>query len=147
MHRCSTEPSRRYSRAAGLLTAALFALPLLAGCGSDFAPVSGRVTMNGKALPNAVVTFQPGGKRGAPPPTATGSVGRTDAEGNYSLRVISPDKPGALVGEHAVTISISPGEAGAKQAKAQPLPKGWQDGSRRFTVPPEGTSSADFDIK
>lgn len=126
------------------------ALLLGGGCHNDAAQVSGRVTQNGKPLAGAVVTFQPGGVRGAPPATVVGSVGRTDTEGRYSLRMISPDQPGAAVGEHSVTISLSgdSSEAGeGKVAKAPVLPKAWQDGSQRFKVPPGGTSAANFDIK
>jgi hypothetical protein len=154
MHRCKTEAAsfrNSFPKCQPLPVLALACL-FFVGCGSEFVPVSGRVTQNGKPVSGAVVTFQPGGKRGAPPPKATGSTGRTDAEGHFSLRVISPDKPGAIAGEHTVTISVpkSEGEsASAKTAssKAKPLPKEWQDGSKRFTVPKDGTDAANFDIQ
>ena len=140
MRRCRSEScAERYM--------ALCAVLLLAGCRGDYVPVSGRVTQSGKPVEGAVVTFQPAGSRNAPAPEAAGSVGRTDAEGRYWLRMISPDKPGAAVGEHAVTISLPPSETKAKSAKSPSLSKAWQDGSKRFTVPAGGTSAADFDIK
>jgi hypothetical protein len=58
--------------------------------------VTGQVTMDGKPLPNAMVTFVPN-EGGA---TATGV---TDANGNYKL--ISLDRTGALIGSHTVSIT------------------------------------------
>lgn len=154
MHRCRTEAKTAPKAARRALQALVPALALLlfGGCGSEFVPVSGRVTQNGQPVSGAVVTFQPGGKRGAPPPTATGSSGRTDADGRFTLRVISPDQPGAIAGEHTVTISVpkAAGDAAAPKAakaKTKSLPKEWQDGSKRFKVPKEGTDAANFDIR
>lgn len=141
MLRCFNDTRRPACAAVCLLSL------LVAGCGGDFVPVSGRVTQGGKPIGDAVVTFQPVGSKNSPAPEAAGSVGRTDAEGRYSLRVISPDRAGAAVGEHAVTISVSPGESKGKSVKLPALSKAWHDGSKRFTVPPGGTSAADFDIK
>ncbi len=83
-----------------------FAIPLLlamfAGCGqsgSQVAPVSGRVTLDGRPLASADVSFQPDGAQRA-------SSGRTDADGRYQL-MFKRGQPGALVGEHTVRISVS----------------------------------------
>lgn len=69
------------------------------GCGSDgpeLGTVTGQVTMNGKALPNALVTFVPeAGGRAA--------TGTTDASGNYTL--IFLDRDGALLGKHRVSVT------------------------------------------
>lgn len=82
------------------------AIPLLlaifAGCGQsgpEVAPVSGRVTLDGRPLPSADVSFQPDGAQRA-------SSGRTDADGRYHL-MFKRGQPGALAGEHTVRISIS----------------------------------------
>lgn len=154
MHRCRTEARAARDAAQRCRGASVMALAMLffAGCGSQFVPVSGRVTQNGKPLSGAVVTFQPGGKRGAPPPTATGSTGRTDAEGHFTLRVISPDQPGAIAGEHTVTISVptATGDSALPKAattKTKSLPIEWQNGSKRFKVPKGGTDAANFDIR
>lgn len=73
---------------------------LLTGCGNsgpEIAPVTGRVTLDGKAFEGARVYFYPsqGGRQ---------SQGATDEEGRYEL-YYTFDEPGAVVGEHKVTIS------------------------------------------
>src|SRR5262245_52624927 len=83
-------------------------LGLAAGCGggSPFAPVSGRVTLKGQPLAGARVAFQPAdtGKLELAP----GSVGTTDEDGRYTLKVVSTaGRSGALVGRHHVVISKS----------------------------------------
>jgi hypothetical protein len=75
---------------------------VLAGCsqsGPEVAPVSGRVTLDGRPLASADVSFQPEGAQRA-------SSGRTDADGRYRL-MFKRGQPGALAGEHTVRISIS----------------------------------------
>jgi hypothetical protein len=118
----------------------------LAGCDSDLAPVSGRVTLDGQPLAGAVVTFQPKTGRDSTADVATGSVGRTDEEGRYTLRLIRPDKHGAVVGEHSVTISALKGGSDEAPATGPKLPKAWSDGSKRFKVAARGTTDANFEI-
>jgi hypothetical protein len=128
------------------LRALLVAVAAVTGCQKTIAPVSGRVTFNGKPLANATVSFQPRGTRDDPLPPGTGSVGHTNRDGRYSLRMVEPDQPGAVVGTHVVRISVSTGDRDAAESKASPLPYAWRDGSRQYRVPPGGTSKADFDI-
>lgn len=69
------------------------------GCGSsayDINSVTGVVTMDGKPLPNARVTFTP--QDGRP------SYGISDESGRYELRYIR-DILGAEVGQHTVAIT------------------------------------------
>jgi len=124
------------------------ALAVLAcGCNSDIVPVSGNVTLNGQPLAGAIVTFQPVRDPSAEPPTATGSVGVTDDSGHYELRLVDPQRTGALVGDHAVTISTATAAAvEGEPPQGERLPESWRDGSERFTVPAGGTSQASFDI-
>lgn len=81
----------------------------LSGCGGggglDVGKVGGVVTLDGKPLPNAVVTFVP--KAGGPSAT-----GMTDAEGKYQLMTVNDN--GALVGEHMVSIICVPETAPAE---------------------------------
>jgi hypothetical protein len=79
------------------LASVLFAT--LAGCGDglDLTGVTGTVSLDGKPVPNAVVTFVPQGGTGSP------SNGVTDAEGRYTL-MFSRDREGAFVGTHDVTV-------------------------------------------
>jgi hypothetical protein len=126
-----------------LLSALACAGLLVSGCQRAAVPVTGKVTLNGKPLVGAVVTFQPRGTRDVPP-DATGSVGRTDNEGHFSLRMLAPDQRGAIPGRHTVTISTS---ANGDSGKALSLPGEWRDGSKEFIVPKSGTSEANFDMR
>lgn len=72
----------------------------LTGCsdgGPKLVEVTGKVTVDGKPVPNAIVTFNPTA------PGGSNSLGKTDAQGLYRLEY-SQDKQGALVGEHVVEI-------------------------------------------
>ncbi len=110
-------------------------------------PVSGRVTLSGQPLAGAVVTFQPltsGSDSVAP---AGGSCGRTDAQGRFTLTLIDPSVPGALAGQHVVTITTAKtGSDDTARPTGERVPKPWRDGSQTFEVPAGGTSSADFDL-
>jgi hypothetical protein len=78
------------------------------------APVSGRVTYKGKALPNADVTFTPGeGKRAA--------TGRTDAAGRFTLGTFSIND-GALVGKHRVSVMARGPDRPAKPGEGSGMP-------------------------
>jgi hypothetical protein len=72
---------------------------IVAGCGdSKMFSVSGTVTLDGKALPNAGVIF-------TPPLTSTQgklATGRTDASGRFSLS--THNRRGAMPAEYAVAI-------------------------------------------
>lgn len=127
----------------------LLLLALAAGCGGGaVAPVSGKVTLGGQPLPGAVVTFQPIREDGAAVELA-GSIGKTDASGRYELRLIEPDKPGAAVGKHRVSISTATADPAtdAQLPTGERIPPAWRDGSRIFEVPAEGTAAANFDIE
>ena len=124
------------------------------GCGASgpkIVPVSGRVMMDNKPLAKARVTFQPIGKGGNLYP-GPGSYGETDADGNYSLKTVGDDKPGAVVGEHRVEISL-PGARPADNDDRTPMRNGVPPrynvkSELRFTVPDGGTSEANFpDLK
>jgi len=73
---------------------------LIVGCGSDIelGHVTGRVTLDGKPVPDARVIFRPEYGRM--------SQDMTDESGQYEL-FYTIDSPGALVGRHHVTISTA----------------------------------------
>ena len=143
-------------------TSWLLAVCVLAvGCSGDgfkLAPVSGRVTKNGRPLANVRITLQPEGENPGP-----GSAGTTDADGRYTLAVSSQQYTGAgaVVGRHQVRIgSILPGEGdrptdpsvgspdGEPLAGKELIPPQYnQDSTLTFDVPPGGTDQADFDLK
>lgn len=107
----------------------------VAGCGSTgpaLAPVSGRVTLDGKALENADVLFQPDG---AKPP----SVGRTNADGHYEL-AFKRGIMGGNVGMNTVQITISsdvaanPPNIPAKYNTASELKKEVKSGQNEINI-------------
>jgi hypothetical protein len=75
----------------------------LAGCGKtspELAPVTGRITLDGKPLEKADIVFQPDGSK---PP----SSGRANAGGRYEL-AYKRGVMGGTVGSNTVRITISP---------------------------------------
>jgi hypothetical protein len=77
-------------------------LLLVFGCGGpsdqpELGTVTGKVTLNGQAVEDALVEFIP--KDGGRP-----STGQTDTEGNYELSY-SASEMGAKVGTHSVRVS------------------------------------------
>lgn len=81
------------------------------GCGGsdlpDLGSVQGVVTMDGNPLGNVRVSFQPEEGRG--------SSGTTDASGKYEL-VYRTNEPGALLGNHKVSITTVRDEAEEAEA-------------------------------
>lgn len=109
------------------------------GAGYGEVPVSGTVTYDGDPLAHVHLSFQPVAKdkSGFGP----GSFGRTDEQGKFELRTVYPDAPGALAGEHRVTISY---EDPSQQPKGVRIPREYVEGTASFHVPEEGTDSADI---
>ncbi|QDU63920.1 hypothetical protein Pan216_48010 [Planctomycetes bacterium Pan216] len=88
------------------------------GCGGSDGPelgrVEGTVTLDGKPLPAAEVTFKPIKGR---PAQAT-----TNEEGHYEL-VYGPGKQGAMVGENKISVSTrKPPEQGETLDDGRPNP-------------------------
>jgi hypothetical protein len=123
---------------------------VLVGCGDGFkvTAVSGQVTMNGHPLPGAQVTFQPIDTAGDDP--GPGSSGITDNQGQYTLKLLTSKKPGAVVGKHRVMIFTyrpSPSkEEGAVIPETIP-PRFNLDSKLFITISPEGTQTADFALE
>jgi hypothetical protein len=91
----------------------------LAGCGGSGGPalyaVKGTVTYNGKPLEGANVNFVP---------TASGgqqAVGTTDAKGQYILSTLG--RPGAVLGEHMVTVTKFSAGSGPANPKPEDMMK------------------------
>ena len=118
-------------------------------------PVSGRVTLDGKPLADARVTFFP--QRAAETNTsqsAPEAMGLTDAEGRYQLKTVFDDE-GAAPGRSRVVISTLKEEYDPANPEAPPkivapetVPKRYFTGAAQieFTVPPDGTDAANFDL-
>jgi hypothetical protein len=133
-----------------LFLAALF---ILCGCSQEpytLAPVSGKVTLDGQPLADAYVSFQPLEGRDPGP----GSYGKTDAQGEYTLKVVGKDRDGAVVGKHRVAISLPSGGTAANPSKPladapgapkERLPAKYNIRSElTCDVPKGGTKAADF---
>jgi hypothetical protein len=127
---------------------------LLAGCSSEpykIVAVSGRVTLNGKPLANASVTFAPvaSGDNTEPGPS---SAAITDGDGRYSLTVIGQNRTGAMVGKHKVRIALTgsnPDPADDRPvAERGQLPLKYNGKTTLSTeVPMGGTEKANFELK
>src|SRR5437762_6131661 len=132
------------------------ALLLVVGCKEEpysVAPVSGRVTFNGKALANCEVMFQPVHTASNYNP-GPGSYGITDADGRFTLKLIGKETPGAVVGKHKVRFSMrgdpgDPSDDRPRVAKASvQLPAKYNDieGKMEYDVPAEGAPNAEFTL-
>jgi hypothetical protein len=123
----------------------------LSGCGRwGTARVSGKVTLNGKALANARVTFQPIGERGKEAGPA--SVGETNESGEYTLTMVRKGGPGAMLGMHRVTITALQGPPPDPTDDNPPprkdlVPERYNTKTElKFEVLPGGTTEADFKL-
>ncbi|MGE0755692.1 MAG: hypothetical protein AB7O38_01665 [Pirellulaceae bacterium] len=142
-------------RPQGLLVAGVVCLIVAAGCGSTgdhppTAPVHGKVSYKGQPLKGGTVSFQPQGQPGNP------ALGDIQPDGTYSLTTYEKDD-GAVLGKHAVTVTVFPGQGGAEEmglpgteamAKS-PIPTKYSDVSTSglsFEVKDE-TNTADFDLQ
>jgi hypothetical protein len=112
------------------------------------------VTLDGKPLANATISFQPIARPGSVE-SAPGSQGKTNENGEYTLEVMD-GKNGAWVGEHRVQISALNAEVG--ESDSRPPRGGWPMGDKvpakyntksdlTFVVLPGGTSDANFDLQ
>jgi hypothetical protein len=131
----------------------------LSGCsgGPKVVPVSGTVMLGGKPLANAIVAFNPAAMPGKIEAPGPGSMGVTDDQGRYVLKIIGTDgrTAGAVVGEHRVRISTADNKGGgsdstdvATRQQKELVPAKYNTNTElTFTVPPGGTDAANFDLK
>jgi hypothetical protein len=125
---------------------------LSTGCGGNSiktSPVSGRVTVDGQPLSNALVTFLPvGGGAGQSRPS---SIGTTDENGRYTLVLNNGDKTaGAVEGKHKVSITLGAqgGSADTKPTFHRQLPERFNRKSElECVVPANGRDDANFELK
>jgi hypothetical protein len=108
----------------GALAAAL----VLAGSGcSGKGPVkvNGSVTLDGKPLSNATVTFIP--EQGA----GRNATGTTDQSGNFRLTTLKPDD-GAMPGDYKVTVQQVEGAEAPPAADMKTAMEGYQKAVAKF---------------
>jgi hypothetical protein len=127
----------------------LIALQGCGGGGVQFAPVSGKVTMDGKPLAKVSVVFIPLPKPGSDVAGDTAG-GVTDENGQYTLKTSTRDgmRDGAQVGKHKVSISLTEtrGE-GDRSVTRQLLPKKYNDYTELTADVSSGSNQKDFDLK
>ena len=140
-----------------VLLLVVLSLMAIGGCGAKairVARVGGRVTLDGKPLPKASVTFVPMASKEIPNPGPT-AQGITDGEGRYQLS-LDTTTPGAVVGKcriYITTILSDPAvddrDAGGPIRKVRDkVPSRYNLGTElEFDVPPVGTDEANFDLK
>lgn len=116
----------------------LFVTAVACGCSGngtpgDLTPVAGLVSLDGKPLAEATVTFYASDPAVAPGYSA--SVGKTDAEGKYQL--ISRGNPGTLPGAFKVTISkfVSSDGAALKPEEGMDMQQLAMQGLAKESVP------------
>ncbi|WP_164102459.1 carboxypeptidase-like regulatory domain-containing protein [Candidatus Laterigemmans baculatus] len=162
MHRSASLPNLRPRQLRGLRGVAVASLCsglfLLSGCrdadtGPETVPVSGTITVDGKPIAGAKVTFLH---------ETFAAFGETDASGKYQLA------PGAVPGENKIVLSKWEGgppggedagfddeqlrmmaEAGGPDAPKQIFPREVTNAmttNLTFSVPEEGSEAADFDL-
>lgn len=154
---CRTHPrSSALSAVLSSLVGALTLVGALSGCGTGaprVAQVSGRVTLDGKPLPKASVTFVPMATRQNENPGPT-AQGMTDDQGRYQLSV-DVSTPGAVVGAcriYITTILSDPAtddrDAGGPIRKVRDkVPTRYNMATElTFDVPAGGTDRANFDL-
>jgi hypothetical protein len=128
------------------LLATFLLAPLILGCqkGGGNVSVSGRITKDGQALPNAHVTFRQLDASGKPDP-ATEAAAETDDDGRYTLQRVQGGSSGAVPGKYRVEIQVI---ERTEQGMRKLIPPEFNEKSKlEYTVPPGGTKEADFDVK
>jgi hypothetical protein len=117
------------------------------GCGhaDSPVPVAGVVSLDGKPLAEATVTFDP------QLATQIVYIGTTNNEGRFTLGNSYGSSDGAPAGTYRVTISTAKPLTSGKideNTKFSPevVPPHYRDGSQKFTVPPGGNTAANFDL-
>lgn len=117
----------------------------LTGCGQDTGPalgdVTGTVTLDGKPLPEASVTFYPADD-GRP------SQGTTDETGKYTL-MFTGTKEGAMVGQHSVQVEVGvpTGESDTPPVSRVPqLPAKYNKNTELTAEVERGSNTVDFDL-
>lgn len=128
--------------------AVLLLAAALAGCGAktpdNVGQVSGKVTLEGQPLPDALVTFAP------VKPGGSTAAGKTDAGGNYQLHY-SSGVEGAEIGENRVAISTydegSPDIEPPRPKVPEKVPLKYNIRSELVRDVKQDANTFDFDLK
>lgn len=131
-------------RGAAALGLIAFLFLTASGCGGrdDLGNVSGKVTLDGQPIENAVLRFVPRGEGSV-------AVGRTDADGEYYL-MFSLEVKGASLGENVVRISthdIDVDENGNEVSIPERIPAKYNDDSELVVTVEPGNNRHDFELE
>ncbi|MBX3425062.1 MAG: hypothetical protein KF688_05225 [Pirellulales bacterium] len=122
-------------------------LLLLNGCsGPSLVPLEGTVTMDGKPLVGATVTFD----RTEGPVDQRLYQGKTDDTGRFVVGPTWEQATGAMPGKYRVlirSIEIPPGANETTKLPPEVVPMQYRDGSITVEVPAEGNTAANFSIE
>lgn len=142
-----------------LFGALLTLLVITTGCGDGkfrFAPVEGRVLLDGQPVAKARVVFMPQAS-GADGEAGPYSCGETDSEGRYILSTLEETPTaGAVVGSHRITIStrvahLDPDKLDTEVIDSpETIPADYTNyrlTPLTFDVPAGGSTSADFSLE
>ena len=125
--------------------ACLSSVTVLVGCGGDanLGDVTGVVTLDGKPLPDAFVTFTP--QEAGPDSNGTATFGRTAADGSYRM-YFTDDKMGSTLGPNSVSIEtwdVSSDGPGTKEI----VPNVYNSKTTLVADVKSGKNSFNFDLK
>ena len=122
---------------------ALMCVILLVGCGEDpnVATVNGKITLDGKPLGGALVTFAPTDSEGI----GSMTYGKSESDGTYHM-VVSDNKDGAYVGENLVRVKTSDSKADGSVIK-EVVPAIYNSKSKVLVEVKPGSNTFDFDLK
>lgn len=119
------------------------------GCSDDpfpLAPVSGKVSLNGKPLADARICFSPTSKQ-EDGSAGQASQGITDSQGHFELVAVDGCK-GAVVGSHRIIISTFKTERSGKILRHETLPRRFNAASKlSYVVAVGGTKDAEFQLE
>ena len=122
--------------------AALMACTVLlsGGCsdgGPELGTVSGKVTLDGQPLADALVTFVPEKGRS--------SSGRTNEEGEYELKY-TPERSGAVLGNHIVRITTVDSDSESRDPAKEKLPAQYNIDTELEATVESGENEKNFDL-
>jgi hypothetical protein len=111
---------------------------------SNVGGVSGKVTLGGQPLPNALITFSPTAEGGS------SGVGQTDSEGNYTLSYAAGVR-GAQEGENVVRITTyreaDPDAEPPQAAVPEKVPAKYNSKSELKVEVKSGSNTFDFPLE